>query len=269
MTVSSVVVQLAIMSFAIPIFLAAIWRVKTKKSITPVFTGAFVFMVFALILETIPHMFFLNSGTAISSFINNNPICYAIYGGLIAGIFEETGRFVAFRYMLARRRDRESAIAYGIGHGGIEMMLLFGFGMIQNYMYLIIINSGKTEELLASLGSDSERKTMQTVLDTIGALTVSECAIGAFERLVALCLQIALSVFIFYAVHTVGKFYWFFIAIGLHMLADFPAGLYQKGKLPIVGAEALILLVTVFACFSAYKLYREMPDEKYKRKKES
>lgn len=267
MTVSSIVIQLAILSFAIPVFVAAIWRVRTKKSIAPVFTGAFVFVVFALVLETVPNMFFLHSGTKISSFINRYPICYALYGGLIAGIFEETGRFIAFRYMMARRRDRESAVTYGIGHGGIEMMLLYGFGMLQNYMYLLIINSGREGELLSSLGSDAERETMQGVLDTIKALSIPECAFGAVERIMAFSMQIALSVLVFYAVHTVGKFHLFFIAVGCHALVDFPAGLYQKGYLPLVATEVLVFLFTVCVCFVAYKIYKGMPDEKYSTKK--
>jgi uncharacterized membrane protein YhfC len=45
---------------------------------------------------------------------------YAVLGALLAGLFEETGRFIAFKFLLKKRTDRKTAISYGIGHGGFE-----------------------------------------------------------------------------------------------------------------------------------------------------
>ena len=55
-----------------------------------------------------------------------NPYVFAIYGGLTAGIFEELGRFVAFFFLLKKYLDYKDGFAYGIGHGGIESILVGG-----------------------------------------------------------------------------------------------------------------------------------------------
>ena len=51
---------------------------------------------------------------------------YALYGGLAAGLFEETGRLLAFRFILKPHTARITALSYGIGHGGIEAFWVMG-----------------------------------------------------------------------------------------------------------------------------------------------
>ena len=44
---------------------------------------------------------------------------YAVYGGLMAALFEETGRYSAMRF-LVKPMDFPNAFMYGAGHGGVE-----------------------------------------------------------------------------------------------------------------------------------------------------
>ena len=82
-------------------FLLAWWVVKKIKSgWKPILTGAGVFVAFALILESIVHQIVLNGphGPAIIG----NTWLYALYGGLMAGLFEETGRFLSMKFLLKK-----------------------------------------------------------------------------------------------------------------------------------------------------------------------
>ena len=49
-----------------------------------------------------------------------------LYGGLMAGVFEETGRYVSFKWFLKKETRIQDGLSYGIGHGGIEAMLIVG-----------------------------------------------------------------------------------------------------------------------------------------------
>ena len=78
------------------------------------------------LLEQVLHYAFLISDNAVSRAIAANPGLYVLYAGLAAGLFEETGRFMAFKYLLRRSGGRETAVSYGLGHGGYECLAVSG-----------------------------------------------------------------------------------------------------------------------------------------------
>src|SRR5712692_550260 len=46
---------------------------------------------------------------------------------LTAGLFEEVGRYVAYRWIMRREEKTwNKAVMYGLGHGGLESILLVG-----------------------------------------------------------------------------------------------------------------------------------------------
>src|SRR5699024_180091 len=69
-----------------------------------------------------------------------NPLVYAIYESLAAGVFEEIGRFIGFRYLLKKFRSWKDGIAYCIGHGGIESMLDLIMIASSNIVLTFLIN---------------------------------------------------------------------------------------------------------------------------------
>jgi uncharacterized membrane protein YhfC len=88
-------------------------------------------LLFAFVLEQIVHSIVLTSpaGTKIQGSI----WLMALYGGLMAGLFEETGRFLAFKTILRSKRNNDAnALMYGAGHGGFEAMMILGITMISN-----------------------------------------------------------------------------------------------------------------------------------------
>ncbi len=133
----------ALFAFATPIVLLIYYK-KKGADVPPFFVGCAVFVVFALILEALVHNLVLQGSAGAK--IQNNTLLYALYGGLMAGLFEETGRFLAFRTVLKKRQGNDrNALMYGAGHGGIEAILLLGFAYISNLIMAVLINAGQTE----------------------------------------------------------------------------------------------------------------------------
>ena len=92
-------------------------------------TGAVTFILFALILESILHnLLFL---TPLWAVFQGNIWLYGLYGSLATGVFEETGRLLAFKLFLKSEREPITALSYGIGHGGAEAILLVGLTMVK------------------------------------------------------------------------------------------------------------------------------------------
>lgn len=91
----------AMVGIIIPVVLLLVFRKKYKANILAFFIGCAVFIVFALIIESILHRLILPSDIGLK--IQGNIWLFAVYAGLMTGVFEETGRFTAFKTLLRKK----------------------------------------------------------------------------------------------------------------------------------------------------------------------
>jgi uncharacterized membrane protein YhfC len=192
---------------------------------------------------------------------------YAVVGALLAGVFEETGRFLAFKFLLRKRTKRETAISYGIGHGGFEVIFLLVFSGIQYLTYISLINSGQFSTIVEQVRavSPDQVAAVEAIPAALAAMTVSSIGITVMERVSGMLGHVAFSILVFDAAKTPKKGWMFPFAIFLHAFLDFFVALYQVGKISVSLAifEVLLLLVAaVFFGLTFRFVYRKMP-EKY------
>ncbi len=223
-----------VLFLGIPVLIAILWTVKKKEKFTSVLTGAVTFLLFALILEK-PIQNVLIFPTAmglpdhgIAQFINARPVLLAFLVGFFPGLFEETGRFVAFKTVLKKRKNRETSISYGIGHGGFEVMLILG---LQVDAYLAIP-------------------------DQLAAFTAGSFAINLYERIFAVLFHIGASILVFYACRDKKKIWLYPLAIILHTLMDGILGLDFAGVIELSdwGLEGVCTVMGLAVFFGAYFL---------------
>ncbi len=232
----------AVAGIAIPVALAW-WMVAHKGArLSTILTGAGTFIVFALVLETIVHQVVLKGPHG--SAILGNTLYYALYGGLAAGIFEEAGRFVAMRFLM--KKEPTSAlpgVAYGIGHGSAEMMLIFGITMISNLVISILINISQPDTLFTLVPGEAGAQ-LEAQIAQLENFNIGSGLIGLWERVSALVLQLGLSMMVWTAVRKGGRWLWLLpAAILLHALVDGVAVMLMKS----VGMVYLELIITALA----------------------
>lgn len=251
----------AVISIFLPIVLLIVWKKKKKVKVAPFFIGALIFIVFALILESICHQFFLVRDSGLSRFVNGNIWAYVLYGSLAAGIFEETGRFVAFKFFMKNNNKKEDAVTYGIGHGGVESILLVGFGMIGSILLVSTLNSmGGIDSYVAMMPAESQ-DLMRSSLMSFYTTPPYVYLMGSVERIAAIIFHIALSVLVFMAVKRPGKLYFYPLAILLHAFLDVFAVLYQKEVIKnIVLMEAIVIVISLSTAYFAYRIYQKDAD---------
>ena len=230
---SSIIALVAglIYSIALPVGLMIWWKKRTGEKLWCFLVGAFCFTVFAMGLEQILHTVCLVNENPVSAFLLGSPVAYTLYVALAAGVFEETGRLFGFKVLLKKHREKACSVAYGIGHGGIEVFLVLGV----SYLVILMVKAG------ASLG---DAETTATVLQAAGTLQPSVTAIAMFERLSAVMAHIGLSMLVFLAAREKGKGWLYPAAILLHALMDTSAALYQFGvirSLWVVEGSAFVL----------------------------
>lgn len=249
--------QTGVLAITIPVVLIVAWKMYTKRSLVPFWVGIMVFIAFSRMLEMIPHSLFLLSSNPVSKAINGNVVLYVIYAATVAALFEETGRYLAFRFVLTKHPNKETAVTYGIGHGGIECVLVLGVTYIQYYAYGQLINSGSMDKMLSAYKDSSQSvDALNQLITNIKGVTKMTCYMADLERISAMMVQIALSILVFQAVYVAGKKYMYWVAVALHFLMDVPAALYQKGVLKLLPTEIILFVYAALILALGVKIYQ-------------
>mgnify|MGYP000280100372 FL=1 len=231
-----------ILSVLLPVG-AVIW-LAAKKKLRPgsVLWGALLFVVFVFGLER-----YALHPTVLSAFptLPLRPYLFALYGGLAAGVFEETARLIGFRWLIRVQPDESpyTGISYGLGHGGIEAILIGGVASVHILILSLQINGGTIPA-----GQDALAQQLLALQPHIFLFT-------GVERVFAMVLQISLSMIVLKAV--THRSYWYYaLAILLHAAIDFPAVLFQAGTIqnPLL-LEGIVALYAVAVALLAWKLY--------------
>ena len=238
-----------IISFAIPVVLFIYFRKKKKADVLPFFAGCAVMLLFALVLESSVHRLVFASPAGEK--ILNTTWLYALYGGLMAGLFEETGRFCAFKTVLKKYRENDAnALMYGAGHGGFEAAALLGVTSINNIAYSVLINTGGIDTVLSAVPAELKPQ-LETAVQTLISASSSQFLLGGAERIFAVTLQIALSVLVWFAAKDPGKRYLYPLAIFLHFAVDALMVVISSAGVPMLCVECFVGACAAAAAFIA------------------
>lgn len=156
-----------------------------------------------------------------------------------AGLFEETGRLLIMLWLMKRFHRWLDGVAFGLGHGGIEAILLVGLSSATNLLVGIGLNSGQgaagvPPEVMAQL---------QRVLIETGPETFF---LSGVERVAAIALHIGLSVMILWGIVAGRKLLFWALAIVIHGMLNLTI-VTIAAVAPLWLAEvALVGLVGVF-----------------------
>lgn len=259
-----VIVLNLLLGLVIPAVLYMILKKKFGGNRTAFFTGCAVMFVFAFVLESLVHSVIL--GGSIGTVITGNIWLYALYGGAMAALFEETGRLTAFRFLLKKHRENDStALLYGAGHGGFEAFYILFFSGINNLFFVAMINSGQIETLTAGLSGDALTQVEGTILQ-MQNLSWAVFLLSPIERLAAIILHLSLSVFVWFAVKE-KKPGFFGLALLLHFLLDAVTVILNQmlsglGNTGLVLTEIAIWAMALASAVLAKKVWKTHRTEK-------
>lgn len=234
----------AVIGLAIPVALYAIFRKKGANHL-PFWIGCITFVLFALVLEQVAYMFLMKLPFWLP--LTTNVWLYGLFGGFMAGLFEETGRFVAFKTVLRKKRGKDvNALMYGAGHGGVEAVILLSATMVMNLIFSLQYNAG----MPSPLGGSS------AALQLAGMPSWMFIA-GAFERLTAVTIHVSLSVLVWFAAKDGKKFWLYPLAILLHLVVDAVAVILNGSGVNVWITEGAVLLLAVAFVFIAIRVWKK------------
>lgn len=229
----------AVFGLALPAGVYLFLRKKYGCRRKPFWIGCLIMMIFALTLEQAAHSAIL--AAPFGQRIAANPVLLALYGGIMAALFEEGGRFIAFRYIL-KDADPHSALMYGAGHGGFETFAVLFLAAVSNFACVAAVKAGQTDAALFASVS------------VLANTPFSMFLLAVVERIAALAAQIGLSVLMACGVRKDCR--WIALAFLCHFALDAASGLLQL-VLPMLAVEAAVIVMAALIVWTAYGVWRK------------
>jgi uncharacterized membrane protein YhfC len=189
-------------------------------------------------------------------------VAWIAISALTAGIFEEIGRYIGYRWLMKRdEKTWAKGVMYGLGHGGIESMLLIA-GLLAITLIQVLALARAD---LSTLPLTAEQRALAAQqLAAIAAQPSWVPLLGAWERFWTIPVHVALSLLVL-QVFRRGSLRWLWLAILAHTLVD----LLGAGVTPILGLTGMAALlvpeaiVTVSGLLSLWVIWalRDRPDD--------
>lgn len=142
-------------------------------------------------------------------------IAFLIFLALTAGLFEEVGRYLGYRWFMGREEKTwAKGVMYGLGHGGLESAVLVGgLGAIQLLNVWLITSTN------LGIVPAAQRATAVAQLTTIAAQPGWLPLLAGWERICAITAHVMFSLIVL-QVFRRGSLWWLWLAVGLHALLD-------------------------------------------------
>ena len=244
----------------LPFVAKAVFKAKNKEvNTSSFFIGCGVFILFALILEQLLHSVML-------PIVGKSTVMYVSYGIFAAGIFEETGRFAAFKTVMKNRNDPKEAVMFGLGHGGAEAILLAGLSLLSTAIMAVIMNNADfSAAFIFPAESTETAELVRSQLSAVSGLTAVQVVCSLLERIISMTFHTAISVIVFEGARVKGKLWLFPVSILLHAVCDLPAALYQRQVIPMWAVYPIMAVITAGIVWLAVRSFgrtRELCGEK-------
>ena len=119
----------ALIAFIVPILMLIYHIIYKKQRLKPFIVGVLVFFISQIVLR-LPILSYVLPNQLWYMRISLNPYLYSIFLGLTAGIFEEIGRYIGFKYFLKNNQKYDDGLSFGFGHWGVEALFIVGINAV-------------------------------------------------------------------------------------------------------------------------------------------
>lgn len=131
---------------AAPVLLLGYFMLRKRPLVRPFLIGAATFIFFQIATRIPLLELVLKKQMWFQSFSRLYPWLYLLFLAFTAGLFEEVGRYITMRLFLKNKHEWQDGVAFGLGHGGVEALLLVGvsnIALLFNPAYLQMLSFGQ------------------------------------------------------------------------------------------------------------------------------
>ena len=215
----------ALLTVLVPLLLFLRISKHSNQLFIPVIAGAVGFFVMQMVIR-IPLLEYFEIRWG-------NIYVAGIFLGFTAALFETVGRVVTMKIFMKNDQRFFAGFAHGIGHGGIEAVMLVGLNFAVYVVFAFMINNGTFDSIP---GVDST--TLEPIRDALVNQDSVLYLVSGVERMLAIGLHICLSILTVFALKK-KDYKYLLIVLGIHTFVDF-------GVVVLGGLGASILLIELF-----------------------
>ncbi len=214
----------AFISLILPVLILTAFAVKNRKQgIIPAWLlGAAGFLVTQICIR-LPILSAISAQDWFLRFSQEHLFGYAFSLAFTAGLFELAGRYAVAR-ILRRKLTWNRSLAAGLGHGGIEAMVIVGMTCISNIAYILMIQSGAFDAMLTQVPAD-QAAYLESIRTTLVSGSPVLYLLAGLERILTMIAHAAMSVIVCRGVHTGNTGKALALCLGLHTFIDLTAGI--------------------------------------------
>lgn len=239
MTLVGCIVSLFI-SLLLPVIAISVYSYQNKggKMVSAWVLGAAGFVVSQLLVRA-SILSVLQGMPWFADFSENHVFLYAFTLAFTAGLFELAGRFAVAK-LLSKNLNYKRSLAAGLGHGGIEAMILVGITYLNNILYIFMINGGTFDAVVNdAIQSGVDVTAMLQVKEQMISTSPALFFLGGFERILAMTGHVAMSML---------------VCLGIHTLMDLTAGINMLAGKGISQTTAYVIIYGILMVMAALSL---------------
>ncbi|MFZ5879393.1 MAG: YhfC family glutamic-type intramembrane protease [Chloroflexota bacterium] len=178
----------------------------------------------------------------------------AVVLGLLAGIFEETARYILYKFVLRKASTWNEGVLVGVGHGGVEAVITGVLVAVTVVSMMVYKNMDPAS--IPGMQPD-QAALMQQQVAAFWSTPVYMAFMGLIERVSAVSLHLSLSVMVLYSI-VAKKPLWFWAALLWHAVVD-AAAVFLIQKISVVGLEAVVAVMALFSLGIMFHLRGKFP----------
>lgn len=249
-TIISILIS-AVICFAVPIWGIFFLKRRGNNVLLAVAAGALSFFIFQFVIR-IPILQLVLPNMEFYQKLSANPLGISIFLGFTAALFETVGRLVFMKLMLRGKESYITGIAHGVGHGGVEAVLLVGINYITFIVFSILINTGNFDGIFLGTAAPAYDQMSALKVTLIGTNSFMFLVAG-IERFLTMIIHVGFSLLIMEGLYKKRLLPYFLIVLGLHALLDFLAVYLGLNGVSVLLIE---LVVVAFAAVSGFYIIK-------------
>ncbi len=224
-----------------PIVAMIVYGVKNKgKGVWKAWLlGAAGFFVLQVLIR-LPILSVLGMFSWFQQFAENQYIVYCLILALTAALFEVVARFAVAK-LLQKKLNYQQGVAAGLGHGGIEAIILVGMTYVNNLLYAVMINSGSFDAMVVQTEAMALPNAAELVeqLNQVKTALVETPAyafyLAGYERILCVLFHTAMSLLVCYLVSKRKALLGVGVAFAAHFAVDFVSPVINGLATPYLG----------------------------------
>lgn len=235
--------------FIIPIVAFIVVRRKSKGIFGALIAGAFAFVIPQILIRIPIMQYVLPNMDWYVNLPENNVFLYALFLGFTAGLFETTGRYLTLKLLIKEKTSYYAGLSHGIGHGGIEAILIVGINTIVYAGYAFLINNGGYDAMVeaSAVGPQAELISQQMIALKTALVdgNAGQTLLGLLERFLVFFIHVGLSLMVAEGIAKGKGLLYSAYALAIHCALDTVAVLLVFAGWNALLIEGFIALFTI------------------------